>query len=416
MLVVHHPSGMPEVQLSLGRVRRLEDGFVHYDADTMGGSGGAPVLAAPDLGVLAMHVGRGPADINFALPLAAVLDGLRGAADWPEIARLHGLADVAAAREPVAPPPAAAPAAAGDAVVAAALRWSFDPGELSDADREAVRPLVVDAGAPRWSITLDHRQRLLREAGSLDALRALRRRHPGTEPGAEVIDRIVAGPPYDLDALPLDTLPRWLQAVRWFDGTVPELPTAGPGAPDPAAAAGPGGPGRGRRPGVPRPDRGARAAGRLVHRAATGSDGAHRDRRDRQVGAGRPVRRAAARDGPAVLARLRPGRPGPGRRRVAADRARHPGRRAARRLHPTTPPDAASWARVGECVRRRAHCRRPRAGAARARRVRDRPARRAAPGDLAGTRRAARLGPGDAVAGERPRPRDEPAARPPRTP
>ena len=225
MLVVHHPSGVPETQLSLGRVLRLDDGFVHYDADTMPGSGSAPVLAAPDLGVLAMHVGRGLTDMNYALPLAAVLDGLRGAADWPEIARLHGLADVAAAREPVAPPPTVVPAVPGDAVVAAALRWSFDPAELSDADREAARPLVMDAAAPRWSMALDHRQRLLREAGSPAELQALRRTHPGTEPGSAVIDRILAGPPYDLDALPLDTLPRWLQAVRWFDGTVPDLPT-----------------------------------------------------------------------------------------------------------------------------------------------------------------------------------------------
>ena len=111
VLVVHHPSGVPDTQLSLGRVLRLDDGFVHYDADTRGGSSGAPVLVAPDLGVLAMHVGGRSADTNYALPLAAVLDGLRGATDWPEIARLHGLADVAAAREPVATPPVATPTA-----------------------------------------------------------------------------------------------------------------------------------------------------------------------------------------------------------------------------------------------------------------------------------------------------------------
>jgi hypothetical protein len=224
VLVVHHPYGVPEAQLSLGRVLRLDDGFLHYDADTMGGSSGGPVLAVPDLGVLAMHVGRGPTDNNYALPLAAVLDGLRGAPDWPEIARRHGLADVAAAREPVPVPVATAPSTPGDAVVAVAMRWTFNPDELSEADREAVLPFVVNAATPRWSLGLDHRQRLLHDAGSLAALRALRRRYPGTEPGHEVIDRILEGPPYDLDALPLDTLPRWLQAVRWFDGTVPDLP------------------------------------------------------------------------------------------------------------------------------------------------------------------------------------------------
>lgn len=227
VLIVQYPLGKAEAQLSLGRVRQSDPGFgfVHYDADTMPGSGGAPVLTAPDLGVLGMHVGRSATEnANYALPLAAVLDGLRGAADWPEIARLHGLADVAAAREPVPAPPPPPVTSPADALVAAALRWSVDPGELGDSDREAVRPLVVDAGAPRWSLAVDQRQRLLREAGTLADLRALRRGHPGTEPGAEVIDRILEGPPYDLDVLPLDTLPRWLQAVRWFDGTVPDLP------------------------------------------------------------------------------------------------------------------------------------------------------------------------------------------------
>ena len=225
VIVVHYPGGVWTTYLSFARVQRLDDGFVHYDADTERGSSGGPVLALPKLRVLAMHVGRnfsGDDTTSYALPLAAVLDGLRGAADWPEIARLHGLADVAAAREPVAVPLAAA--IVGDPMVAAALRWSFDPGELGEEDREAVRPLVVDSTAARWSLGLDHRQRLLREAGPLPALRALRRAHPGTEPGSDVIDRILEGPPYDLDALPLDTLPRWLQAVRWFDGVVPDLP------------------------------------------------------------------------------------------------------------------------------------------------------------------------------------------------
>lgn len=40
-----------------------------------------------------------------------------------------------------------------------------------------------------------------------------------------MIDRILEGPPFDLDTVPYDTLPHWLQAVRWFDGAVPDLPS-----------------------------------------------------------------------------------------------------------------------------------------------------------------------------------------------
>ena len=43
--------------------------------------------------------------------------------------------------------------------------------------------------------------------------------------GQQVIDRILAGPPYELAAIEEAALPYWLQAVRWFADVVPGLPT-----------------------------------------------------------------------------------------------------------------------------------------------------------------------------------------------
>ena len=229
LTVVHHPRGLESTKLSFGMARDRKEDFLNHTADTEPGSSGGAVLRMPSWGVVAMHVGGTVRQgYNFALPLPAILDGLRASADWPEIAERHELADVAAVRQATAAAeptlPAAPPAAA--ALVAAAMRWSLDPAELTNEERESLRPLVIDPEAPRWSLPVPQRQTLLRGAGSLAELRALRRARPATEPGHEIIDRILDGPPFDLEQGPLDALPRWLQAVRWFDGVVPELPSA----------------------------------------------------------------------------------------------------------------------------------------------------------------------------------------------
>jgi hypothetical protein len=64
---------------------------------------------------------------------------------------------------------------------------------------------------------------LLRSA-TLDALRAARGTGDEKEPGQQVIDRILAGPPYAVTDLAEAALPYWLQAVRWFTSAIPDLP------------------------------------------------------------------------------------------------------------------------------------------------------------------------------------------------
>lgn len=257
VVLLQHPGGRPETRFSFGRLgRAVEGGMRGHDADTEPGSGGGPVLAPPGMGLVAMHIGRAPDSRgNYALPLHVLLDELRAAPAWPQIADRHRLADVAVARaapsaptEPGGPdeiepgeiepgetergagaPPswlaARVTARTRAALRRAAMRWRLDPTQLDEGARTALAPLVVDPDDDEWSMALPERQRLLRDAG-LRVLRELRAAEPVDEPGAAVVDRILAGPPYDLDAEPEDVLPHWLQAVRWFEELIPQLPAA----------------------------------------------------------------------------------------------------------------------------------------------------------------------------------------------
>ncbi|HET9287133.1 MAG TPA: serine protease [Gaiella sp.] len=229
VFLLHHPAGNPRLHLSIGRLMDAKPPWLRYDADTIGGSSGAPVLNT-DWAVVGMHTQSGmPQDtamFNQGLSLPAMLPHLRDSPAWDEIARHHKLADVAAIRvalEEAAPAPAAA---IGDAeLLGAAVRWSFDPHSFPDDVVERLRPLVAEPSAPDWSLQADARSSLLRSAGSLAALREARGKESISHPGQLVIDRILAGPPYSLDDVPEGALPYWLQAARWFGDVAPSLPS-----------------------------------------------------------------------------------------------------------------------------------------------------------------------------------------------
>lgn len=114
--------------------------------------------------------------------------------------------------------------AMSDRLTPYAVRWSFNPGTLAEGLVEQVRPLVSDANATSWVLRAAERQRLIRAAGSLEALRVARGREAITGLRQEVLDRILAGPPYPLAEIPDAKLPYWLQAVRWFSELLPDLP------------------------------------------------------------------------------------------------------------------------------------------------------------------------------------------------
>ncbi len=79
---------------------------------------------------------------------------------------------------------------------------------------------------------LEERQQLLSATGSLEVLRTTWHSIPKEEvPSAstmireKVIEGILEGPPYALEAIAEAELPYWLQAVPWFDNAITGLPT-----------------------------------------------------------------------------------------------------------------------------------------------------------------------------------------------
>lgn len=234
VFLLHHPQGAPALMVSWGRLIGLDGAWIRYDADTEPGSGGAPVFSAT-WQVLGMHTrSSSPNDpngrYNAGVSSAALLERLQAFDAWHEIAAHHGLADVSSARQEIASVSANAAAAAAppddDDLLGAAVSWTIDPATVPEGARERLATMVVDRSAEQWMLRGNERTRLM--AGrSIDDLRTARGKAAIMGEGPAVIDRILAGPPFDLDAIDEAALPLWLQAVRWFAGIVPDLPAPG---------------------------------------------------------------------------------------------------------------------------------------------------------------------------------------------
>lgn len=226
VLLLHFAQGRSRVQLSMGRLVSKKDPWLHYDAGTEGGSGGGPIFSPVDWRVSGMHVKASRnAGFNEGLSLSAILELLRTSEAWDEIARYHNLADVTRSQTSLEQPSKAKPATQEKALLAAAVRWSFNPKTFRTAEREQLGALVVDPNAKLWTMRASERQTILRSAASLEELIKARGRKRSRDTGQRVIDKILKGPPYNLDKVDEAALPYWLQAVRWFADVIPSLPT-----------------------------------------------------------------------------------------------------------------------------------------------------------------------------------------------
>jgi hypothetical protein len=228
VFLLHHPRGAERLHISIGRLIGTGQPWLRYDADTVGGSSGAPILNAEWI-VIGMHThSNNSADslYNEGFSVPGLLPLLRDSPAWEEIAERQKLADVTAIRVALEEPVAAGVAPKPDReLVRAAVSWTFDPETFSEHGVELLRPLVAEPDASRWSLKTDTREAVLNAAGSLTALRRARGRSASTHPGQQVIDRILAGPPYPLAEIDESALPYWLQATRWFADVAPTLPS-----------------------------------------------------------------------------------------------------------------------------------------------------------------------------------------------
>lgn len=230
--LLHHSANPKSLQFSFGAVLNVDKRWLRYDANTLGGASGAPVLNA-SWEFAGMHVlgGRAvspDANYNEAISISAILDVLRTTPEWGEIAEFHKLADVTAARIGLEQASQRDVAPRLDSVLLrAAVLWNFAPDSFPPELRDVLRTMVIDPEDEQvWILRPDERQRLLKSAGSLEALRKARGDEPSDEEDQQVIDTILRGPPYKLEDIDVDALPYWLQAIRWFAGVAPSLPTA----------------------------------------------------------------------------------------------------------------------------------------------------------------------------------------------
>lgn len=232
VVLLQYPFGEKEIQLSFGRVSVIDEKSLSYDADTVQGAGGCPIFRGSDWKIIGMHMIALPEEkVNQGLTLAAVLDVLRETEAWNEIARKHLLADTKSAlsvlelSETTDNKKFVQPKAEKN-LVSAAVHWDFKPEVFSKEVQNSLKPLVIDpSNRKQWILKTPERQRLLGSV-SLKVLRDEAEKIGEKDERQQVIKRILDGAPYRLSKISELLLPFWLQAVRWFSGVVPKIPTA----------------------------------------------------------------------------------------------------------------------------------------------------------------------------------------------
>jgi hypothetical protein len=223
--IVHYP-GTPEACISFGKVLGVEGGNLIYDADTLAGSSGAPVLDSL-WRVVAFHAGGDfKLKQNFGPSRPTFLKALQESKSWAAIASFHRIADDRSAQNSLRMGAAQADSTAPEAaLIRAALTPGFDRSSLSDDDAAALVGLVADPRGSKWVLRAAERRRIIASTGSLANLSQhfVPSEHP--DEAERVVRNILAGPPYEFEKDDEASLAWWIQAVRWFEGLAPDLPT-----------------------------------------------------------------------------------------------------------------------------------------------------------------------------------------------
>ena len=227
VFALQHTVGHRRLSFSIGELTKQQEDQLEYTAATVPGSAGSPLLNA-SWAVVGTHESKWlqpQTPINRGISIPAILDSLHGSVAWAEIVLFHRLVEFAGFPDELLPAFAAlAPVPASAVLHRAAVHWQFRPALFSEAEQILLRPLVLDAKAANWMLTVEERQRVLVEPLTLAELRAARGTAAADHPGQRVIDQVLAGPPYALAQFTEDHLPYLLQVVRWFSKVIPTLP------------------------------------------------------------------------------------------------------------------------------------------------------------------------------------------------
>jgi hypothetical protein len=238
IIVLQHGEGSQGAQFSMGSILSADNEWIDYNASSVIGSGGGPVLDMRSWKIIGMHMlSVRDEQRNRGRRIDPVLDALRETSAWLEIVTFHNLAEAAyTALEDIPIPKklrfkkrmqsaSLENVVAEDHMMKAALSWSFDPEKISEEEKKELQPLVVDAKAGSWTLKAKERQRILKTAASPEEMSDQMPDEAVDETGQAVIKDILKGAPYKLDEIEEEQLSYWLQAVRWFDGLVPDLPS-----------------------------------------------------------------------------------------------------------------------------------------------------------------------------------------------
>jgi len=225
VVLLHYPGDAKEQRMSFGTVIELRGKELLHDADSQGGSSGAPLINMATGTIIGMQIGaqRLPELKNKAVSIGYMLDELKNGPFWDEILSYHKLADTRKLSE-VFNLGNEAPEGWSEMEIRAAISWEFTAEGLPAAAQQQLRLLVNDPDSATWIMRTAERQTILHET-PLQTLQQAAQLPGGNSIGNSVIQKILSLQPVQVDNLPENELPYWLQAARWFDGINPHIPS-----------------------------------------------------------------------------------------------------------------------------------------------------------------------------------------------
>lgn len=230
IIIVGHPLSNADPRFSFGRITELDDTWLFYDADTMPGSTGSPVINIGTGKMLAMHnKSGGLKKINIGLSISKILESLKTSPYWDEISKYHKIADTSVVQ--FRDYTNRLTRVWKDIHLKAALSWSLNKSNLSKEEQKELEPFVVDTLSSQFVLKPSDRLAIL-ESKSIAELRKIKVEGTGKQQssksitGQKVINRILQGGPYNMAEVEETELPYWIQAVRWFAPLDNTLPTA----------------------------------------------------------------------------------------------------------------------------------------------------------------------------------------------
>ncbi len=216
IFVLQYINGAKSIKVSAGEVEYTSEFIIQYNAGTLPGASGGPVIDENGNVIAPIHKQKSSIDLrnpdaptsdlryNTGVPVKALLELMKKTPQWNEIATHHNFVSIeqtaASSGETKEITKEAAIGLDHPLLIRAALQWHIDPAVLQEEEKDLLKKYVIDIPG-KWVIKPEERQRIIAKAGSFDTLRKAYSTIKKDDIGTQVIDRILQGPPYDLSAI-----------------------------------------------------------------------------------------------------------------------------------------------------------------------------------------------------------------------